>query len=110
MNTSLIDHPLVGTWIAEEDDSDVAFVISVEDNVFKVSGIYRSSGIPFDIYDVIWNGEALSFTARFQPTNTITKNVFRARTSDVADLALTVYEVWIKKEAKPGELPGAWRP
>jgi hypothetical protein len=104
-----MNHPLLGTWITEDEDSDVAFVISTVDDTFHVSGFSRSSAVPFEVFDVVWDGEALSFTARFPPTNTVTQNVFRARSNGVADLELTVHEVWIKKEVKPGDLPEAWR-
>lgn len=65
--------------------------------------------MPFEISDVVWNEDALSFTARFPPTGTVTRNVFRAGSNGVADLELTTYEVWIKKEVRPGDLPEAWR-
>lgn len=109
MSKSILHHPLVGTWITEDEDSNVAFVISVAENTFHVSGFSRSSAVPFEISDVVWDGEALSFTARFPPTNTITRNLFRARSNSVADLELTTYEVWIKKKVRPGDLPEAWR-
>lgn len=105
----LKDHPLIGTWVTEDEDSDAAFVISAADEGFRVSGFSRSSATPFEISDIVWDGEALSFTARFPPADTVTRNVFRARSHAIADLELTTYEVWIKKEVKPGELPAGWQ-
>jgi len=109
MNKSTVDHALVGTWISEDEDTDTAFVVSAAGDAFHVSGFSRSSAIPFEIFDLTWDGEALSFRARFPPSNTITKNVLRARPDGAANLELTLHEVWMKKDVKPGETPEAWR-
>ena len=103
------DHPLVGTWITDAEDSDAAFTVSVKNNKFCVSGICRSDGEAFKITHARWDGKALSFTARMPSTDTRTENVFRLRRDGGADLELTTYEVWKKKEVKRGELPEAWR-
>jgi hypothetical protein len=103
------DHPLIGTWITSDEDSDTAFVFSAANDEFRVSGFCRSSGEEFEITEVKWDGEALSFVARFPPTNTITKNIFRVRSDGTADLELTTYEIWKKKDVQPGETPEAWK-
>jgi hypothetical protein len=106
---SLIHHPLIGTWISEDEDSDVAFVVSVAEDNFLVSGFSRSSSLPLEISDVVWDGKALSFLARYPPTNTITRNVFRVRPDGTADLELTLREIWIKKDVTLGQPPEMWR-
>jgi hypothetical protein len=104
------DHPLIGTWITSEEDSDTAFVFSAPNNHFHVSGFCRSTGEGFEITEVKWDGDALSFVARFPSTDTMTKNVFRVRSDGTADLELTTYEIWKKKDVKPGDAPEAWEP
>jgi hypothetical protein len=88
------DHPLIGTWITSDEDSNAAFVFSVSSNQFQVSGFCRSDGEEFQITGVTWDGEALSFVVRMPSTETVTKNVFRLRPDGTADLELTTYEVW----------------
>ena len=103
------NHPLIGTWITSDEDTDTAFVFSAANNGFRVSGFCRSSGEEFEITEVKWDGEALSFVARFPPTDTITKNIFRVRPDGTANLELTTYENWKKKDVQPGEIPEAWK-
>jgi hypothetical protein len=104
------DHALIGTWITDGEDSDAAFTFSLKNGKFRVSGFCRSDGEAFEISRVEWDGWALSFMARMPSTDTITKNVFRIRPDGRVDLELTAYEVWKKKDVKPGEIPEAWRP
>jgi hypothetical protein len=73
------DHPLIGTWIADEEDSNVAFTFSVKNDAFHVSGFCRSDGEKFEVSQVKWDGKALSFIARMPSTDTVTNNVFRLR-------------------------------
>jgi hypothetical protein len=103
------NHALIGTWITDGEDSDVAFTFSAKSNRFLVSGFCRSDGEKFEINEVQWDGEVLSFTARMPSTDTVTKNVFRPRRDGKIDLELTTYEIWKKKEVKPGRMPEAWR-
>jgi hypothetical protein len=103
------DHPLVGTWITDEEDSNAAFTISAKSGEFCVSGFCRSDGEKFEITQVEWDGETLRFVARMPSTDTSMKNAFRLRPDGKADLELTIYEVWKKKDVTPGETPEAWR-
>ena len=103
------DHPLIGTWITSDEDSNAAFVFSVSNNQFQVSGFCRSDGEEFQITEVTWDGEALSFVARMPSTEAMTKNVFRIRPDGTANLELTTYEIWKKRDVKLGEAPEAWR-
>ena len=109
MTSIRADHPLIGTWIASDEDSDAAFVVSAADNRLQVSGFCRSDSEQFEITDVNWDGEKLSFVARMPSTNAVTKNVFHIRPDGMAELELTIYELWKKKPIVRGELPEAWR-
>jgi hypothetical protein len=104
-----VDHPLIGTWVTDDEDSDAAFVVAAVGNQLQVTGFCRSSGEAFEITDAKWDGAALSFVATFPPTGTVTKNVFRVRPDGRADLELTSYEIWKKKDVKPSDPPEAWR-
>ena len=42
-------HPLVGTWITDEEDLDAAFVIKVSRGHFVVTGFSQSTGEKFKI-------------------------------------------------------------
>jgi hypothetical protein len=37
-------HPFIGTWVTEEEDSDVAFSIRVHNGKFQVAGFCISDG------------------------------------------------------------------
>jgi hypothetical protein len=58
-----IDHAPVGDLIADQEDSDVAFTISSENNELRVGGFCGSDGEEFEFTQVKWDGEALSFIA-----------------------------------------------
>lgn len=104
------DHPLIGTWVTSDEDSDAAFTFSVADGEFCVSGFCQSDGEEFEISGVNWDGVALTFNAIMPSTGFATKNVFSIRPDGKLDLELTTREVWKKKHVKPGQLPRAWRP
>jgi hypothetical protein len=104
-----VNKALLGTWITAEEDSDAAFTFSTKNKRFHVTGFCRSDGEAFEITQVKWDGKALSFVARMPSTNNVTKNVFRIRSDGRSDLELTTYDIWKKKDVKPGEIPEAWR-
>jgi hypothetical protein len=102
------DHPLVGTWVTNDEDSDAAFTFAVADGELRVSGFCQSDGEEFEIKGVNWNGTALTFTATMPSTGFVIKNVFSIRPDGKLDLELTTYEVWKKQSVKPGEIPRGW--
>lgn len=103
--TKLANHGLIGTWITDEEDSDAAFTVSLKRNRFHVSGFCRSDGEQFEIKKLKWDGKTLSFTARMPSTEFTTENVFRLRPDGKVILELTLYEVWKKKDVRPGDMP-----
>ncbi|MFA6008445.1 MAG: hypothetical protein WC799_00570 [Desulfobacteraceae bacterium] len=106
---SSVAHPLIGTWITDNEDSDAAFSITFEDGAFKVHGFCRSDGEEFEISNLEWNGEWLRFTAKMLSTDTISKNAFRIRPDGRANLELTIFEVWKKKAININEPPQTWK-
>lgn len=73
------DHPIAGTWITDEEDSDAAFIFTVAHGYLEVSGFCRSDGEKFEIRDTRWDGDTLTFTARMPSTDYTSINSFRMR-------------------------------
>ncbi len=101
--------PLIGTWISTDEDSDAVFVFSGVGDQLHARGYSKSDGEPFEISQIKWDRQAVSFVARMPSTNTVTQQVFRARPDGTAEHQLTVYETWVKKAVAPGEPPESWR-
>ncbi len=104
------EHPLVGTWITDEEDSDGAFVIKAARGRFVVSGFCRSDGEKFKIAKTQWDGKSLCFESFMPSTGWKAGHVFRMRADGKIEHELTTWEIWKKKAVKPGELPKAWLP
>lgn len=109
MKTVQKDHPLVGTWITEDEDSNLAFVIEVRRGRLHVSSFTRSDGEVHRIRNLKWDGKALSFDSVVPSNGWRTKVVFRTGPNHSAKVEFTLFEVWKKKDVKPGELPEAWQ-
>jgi len=107
-NTVAADHPLVGTWITDKEDSNAAYVISVSRGRFRVSGFCRTDGEKFEITNVRWNGATLRFTARMPSTERVTQIALQLRADGKANPELTLFEVWKKKDVKAGESLQGW--
>jgi len=103
------DHPLVGTWITEDEDSNVSVVITSDGGTPKVKCFTRSDGEFHEITELLWDGESLEFHATVPSNGWRTKLVFRAAHDGTAHVEFTWFEVWKHSDAKPGELPEAWR-
>lgn len=100
-------HPLVGTWITEDEDSDVALVVKVVRGRFAVSGFCRSDGERFKVTKVCWDGEALSFDTLMPSTECRARHVFRLQSDGRVEVELTFWEIWKRKGDKLSELPEA---
>ena len=101
-------HPLVGTWITDEEDSNAAFIVKVTCGQFDVSGFCRSDGEKFKITRTRWDGHALSFDSLMPSTDWKARHVFRLRSDGRIEHELTVWEIWKKKDVKRGQMPEAW--
>ena len=65
-------HPLVGTWVEEEnpiDTTTVVYTITAQEERFCVSGMDESDGVLLRISDVSWDREKLHFVSLFPPTH-----------------------------------------
>lgn len=91
------DEALAGIWTTENEDSNAEFSFVIEKGAFQVSGLDLSDGEKFQIEEVVWDGNALSFTATMPSTGFVSQNVFRVQPDGKAELELTIYETWKKR-------------
>ena len=91
------NHPLVGTWITENEDSDVEIKVDVSEGYFKISAICISDGEKFEVYDINWHENTLTFLTVMPSTKTKSTCTLSIRENGNADFSLTTYEVWKKK-------------
>jgi hypothetical protein len=103
------EHPLVGTWITEDEDSDSAYVVKASRGRFVVSGFCRSDGERFRITQTRWDGLNLSFEALMPSTKWKSRHVFRLKKDGSVEHEITIWENWKKKDVTPGQLPEAWQ-
>jgi hypothetical protein len=103
------EHPLVGTWITEDEDSDSAYVVKFTRGRFVVSGFCRSDGERFRITQTRWDGFSLSFNALMPSTKWKSRHVFRLMKNGCVEHEITIWEIWKKKDVKPRQLPEAWQ-
>lgn len=100
--TKIIDppaqHGLIGVWVTEDEDSDASFEISSRGEGFHVAGVSVSDGEAFEIRNLAWGDNWLSFDALMPSTGCRSKNVFRLREDGKTELELTIYEVWKKRQ------------
>ena len=102
-------HPLVGTWVEEEnpiDTTTVVYTITARDGHFRVSGADESDGVALKISNTRWDGEKLSFMSFFPPTTHKASHVFQITAAGRAKHTVrysdeygdhTVEEVWKKR-------------
>ena len=73
----IVNHPLVGTWTSPEDTT-VEFTVVSTGAGLSVRGRDRSDGEEFEISQVSWDGETLSFTSVMPSTGHRVRHVMRA--------------------------------
>ena len=93
-------NPLVGTWVTNDEDSDVAIEVNVKDGEFRVSAFCISDDEPFTIRNLTWDGSVLRFEAVMPSTSWKTVNSLKLRSDGRVDFELTLFEIWKKKDAQ----------
>jgi hypothetical protein len=84
------EHSLVGTWAsADEFDSHVEYVISSRSNGFAVRAIDSFDGEEADIFEVNWDGEALTFATHWNSTGRFARCRFLVQSNDHVDFTYT---------------------
>jgi hypothetical protein len=113
-------HPLVGTWVEEEnpfDTTTVQYTIEAKGGRFRVAGVDEPGGVPLRISRLTWDGRRLRFVSLYPPTGHRAEHEFwviskgRAKhrvTYSDEDGKRTVMELWKKrKPARGNRSPGA---
>src|ERR1035441_1195955 len=67
-------HPLTGTWVnGDEYATEVEYQVSAVGQGFTVRAVDRYDGEEAEVYDVKWDGEALSFATHWPFTGRFVK-------------------------------------
>jgi hypothetical protein len=91
-------HPLVGTWVAMDDDVDAEFTVVAKGDSFLVTGRDQSDGEEFVISGVVWDGEALRFSSLMPSTGHRVGHVFRLSPGKrTIEHEYTLLEIWKRK-------------
>ena len=93
----IINHPLVGTWTCEGDDSSAEFTIVSKGASLSVSGRDRNDGEAFQISDVAWDGESLAFSSLMASTGNRVRHVMRALPDGSLEHEYTLTERWQRR-------------
>ena len=91
------NHPFVGTWIDDNEDTDAIFHIKQVKGDFIVSGNCISDGEQFEITNISFDETSLNFETLMLSTNYKTRNKLTVRDDGKVDLELTIFEVWKKQ-------------
>jgi len=97
-------HIVVGTWVnGDEYATDVEYQVSEGSNGFAVRAVDRFDGEEAEVYDVKWDGEALSFAAHWPSTGRFMKCRLLAISPNRVDFTYTYtqQEMWQRKGAEP---------
>jgi hypothetical protein len=101
-------HTLVGVWVnGDEYATDVEYQISQRPQGFAVRAVDRFDGEKAEVYDVKWDGEALSFATHWRSTGRFVKCRLQAISPNRVDFTYTYtqQELWHRKAAEPVALP-----
>ena len=103
-NNNLRTHPLVGTWVnGDEYATEIEYQVSTAEQGFAVRAIDRYDGEEAEVYDVKWDGEALSFATHWPLTGRFVKCRLQAISQNRVDFTYTYtqQEMWHRKGAAP---------
>jgi hypothetical protein len=104
-NNTLKPHPLLGTWVnGDEYATEVEYQVSPAGQAFAVRAIDRYDGEEAEVYEVKWDGGALSFAAHWPSTGRFVKCRLQTISQNRVDLTYTYtqQEMWHRKGAEPG--------
>ena len=91
------DHPLIGRWIDNAEDTDAEIIIDCINEEFEVSAHCISDGEQFKIKNILWNGSSLSFDTEMPSTEWKTRHKLMPREDGKVDFELTTFEILKKK-------------
>ncbi len=95
---------LVGTWVnGDEYETDVEYQVSHGTKGFVVQAVDRFDGEKAKVYDIKWDGEALTFATHWPSTGRFVKCRFLAVSLNRVDFTYTYtqQEMWHRKGTEP---------
>jgi hypothetical protein len=106
-------HMLVGTWFnADEYETEVEYIVSCVEGSFAIRAVDRFDGEEGEVYDVKWDGDALSFAVHWNSTGRLMKARLLTISPNRVDYTYTYtqQELWHRKrteqECEVGSAPG----
>jgi hypothetical protein len=101
-------HTLIGTWInGDEYATEVEYIVLAAVTGFAVRAVDRFDGEEGEVYDVKWDGAALSFAILWKSTSRFVKARLHAISPNRVDYTYTFtqQEMWHRKETAPTARP-----
>ena len=101
-------HTVVGTWFnGDEYETEVEYIVSCARGRFAVRAIDRFDGERGEVYDVKWDGSALSFAVHWNSTGRFVKARLLAISPNRVDYTYTYteQETWHRKGTEPSAPP-----
>src|SRR4051794_37718848 len=101
-------HTLVGTWVnGDEYATEVEYIVSYAGGSFAVRAVDRFDGEEGEVYDVKWDGNALSFAVHWNSTGRLMKARLLAISANRVDYTYTYIqqEMWHRKRTEPDAPP-----
>lgn len=99
---------VVGTWVnGDEYETDVEYQVSRGTKGFVVQAVDRFDGEKAKVYDIKWDGEALTFATHWPSTGRFVKCRLSALSPNRVDFTYTYtqQEMWHRKGAEPVAAP-----
>ena len=105
-------HALVGIWVnGDEYATDVEYHVSQVSQGFAVRAVDRFDGEEGEVYDVKWDGDALSFATHWPSTGRFVKCRLLVMSPNRVDFTYTYtqQEMWHRKGGEPVAPPNRRR-
>jgi len=99
---------VVGTWFnADEYETDVEYIVAYAAGSYAVRAVDRFDGEEGEVYDVKWDGDALSFAVHWNSTGRLIKARLLAISPNRVDYTYTYtqQEMWHRKKPAPSAAP-----
>jgi len=94
------NHPLVGSWHAADNFSEVVVIISAEENGFRVAVVDESDNEAAEVFDPKYDKETLSFRAHWPSNGRFVNYRFLLQSEGVIDVTYTYsgQEIWQRQK------------
>lgn len=95
---------VVGTWYnGDEYETEVEYIVSFAKGSFSVRAVDRFDGEEGQVFDVKWDGDALSFAVHWNSTGRLVKARLLAISPNRVDFtySYTEQEMWHRKGTEP---------